>query len=111
VGHRFETGHNTDFNNTSIVDRATGYTDNVINEAIQIRLHTNNFNRVPGFTLSQSWHPPTNMIKKYTDASIQRQAKAKQAPESAHQPPLASVQLEHEPQQVHRWDAPETVLS
>jgi hypothetical protein len=81
--HRFETGHTIDFNNTSILDKATGYMDQMIKEAIEIRLYPNNFSRVLGFTFNWSWHPLTNMIKKYTDASIQRQAKAKQALDSA----------------------------
>jgi hypothetical protein len=81
VQNRFETGHNTDFNHTSILDKATEYMDHMIKKAIEIRLHPNNFNRGIAFTLSQSWQLVT---KKYTQAPIQRRARAKQALESAH---------------------------
>jgi hypothetical protein len=37
--HRFNTGHNIHFKSISILDKATGYMDCVINEAIEIRLH------------------------------------------------------------------------
>jgi hypothetical protein len=80
VEHRLETGHNTDFNHTSILDKATGYMDHMIKKATEIRLHPNNFNRGLGFTLSQSWYMVT---KKYTEAPIQRQARTKQALDSA----------------------------
>jgi hypothetical protein len=75
--HRFRTGHNIDFNNTFNLHKATGYMDCMIKEAFKIRLHPNYFSRDLGFTLSQSWYLLTNMIKKYTNAPIQRQAKAK----------------------------------
>jgi hypothetical protein len=84
--HRSETRHNINFNNTSILDTgilATGYMDCMIKETIKIRLHPN-FNRDPAFTLSQSWHLVTNVIKKYADTPTQMQAKAKQALDSAH---------------------------
>jgi hypothetical protein len=54
---RFETGHNINFNNTSTPDKAPGYVDHSIKEAIKIRLHPGNFNRGGGFNLSQSWYP------------------------------------------------------
>jgi hypothetical protein len=76
VEHRFETVHNIDFDNTAILDKATGYVDHVIKEAIEIRFPPDNFNRDLGFTLSWSWHLVTSMVKKYTDAPIQRQAKS-----------------------------------
>jgi hypothetical protein len=85
VKHTFKTRHNTDFNNTSLLDTgilATGYTDCMI-ETIYSRLHPN-FNRDLAFTLHQSWHLVTNVIKKYADTPTQMQAKVKQALDSAH---------------------------
>jgi hypothetical protein len=82
--YRFETGHKIDFSNTSILDKATGYRDRMTKEVIKIRLHPINFNRNLGFTLSRSWCPVTNMIKKYTAAPIQNQTEAKQALDSTH---------------------------
>jgi hypothetical protein len=52
--HIFGTGHSTDFNSTSIPDKATGYTDHLIKEAMEIRLHLRNFNRDRGFNFSLS---------------------------------------------------------
>jgi hypothetical protein len=68
----------------SRLEKATGYMDCMIKEAMEIRLHPNNFSRDLGFTLSQSWYQVTEMIKKYTDALIKRQAKAKQVLDPAH---------------------------
>jgi hypothetical protein len=36
--HRFETGHRIDFSTTSILDKAPGYMDCMIKEAVKIRL-------------------------------------------------------------------------
>jgi hypothetical protein len=46
------TGHQLDFNSISVFDRASGYGDHLIKEAIKIRLNHKNFNRDSGFTLS-----------------------------------------------------------
>jgi hypothetical protein len=88
--HRFGTGHNIGFHNTSILDKATGYIDHMLREAVEIRLHPNNFSRDLGFTLNQSWYLVTNMIKKYTDApSRSRTKQSKQL--TAHWPPMVCV--------------------
>jgi hypothetical protein len=34
VEHKLETGHNVDFNSTSILNKTTGYMDRMINEAM-----------------------------------------------------------------------------
>jgi hypothetical protein len=84
ASQRFKTDHSIDFNNTTILEMATGYMDHIIKEAIKIRLHLNNFSRDLDFTLSQSWHPLTNFIKRCTNTPIQRMAKSKQASDSSH---------------------------
>ncbi|KDR16514.1 hypothetical protein L798_09949, partial [Zootermopsis nevadensis] len=43
--HKFETGHNIDFVNTTVLEKTTGYMDRKIKEAVEIKLHPNNFNR------------------------------------------------------------------
>jgi hypothetical protein len=63
--HSIEAGHNIDFNNITILDKVTGYMDRIVKEAIEIRLHPNNFNRDRGFTLSRAWQPVTNMLKQF----------------------------------------------
>jgi hypothetical protein len=40
-----------------MLDRASGYMDRLVKEAIQIRLNQNYFNRDNGFTLSRAWNP------------------------------------------------------
>jgi hypothetical protein len=82
--HKFDTGHNINFSNISILDKATGYMDRVIKEAIEIKLHANNINRDGGFNLSRSWYPTVNMLKQYRRAPIRIQDQDKQALDSAH---------------------------
>jgi len=60
--HSINTGHQIDFNNISVLDRASGYMDCLIKEAIQIRLNYKNFNRDSGFTLSRAWNPVTKLL-------------------------------------------------
>jgi hypothetical protein len=43
--HSIEAGHNIDFNNITILEKVTGYMDCLVKEAIEIRLHPNNFSR------------------------------------------------------------------
>jgi hypothetical protein len=51
------------FNSTSVLDKATGYTDLLIIQAIKIKHQPKNFNRDRGFSITWSWYPVTNMIK------------------------------------------------
>jgi hypothetical protein len=72
VEHSINTGHQNDFN-VSVVDRASGYIDRLVKEAIQIRLNQNNFNRDNGFTVSQAkrpLNPPTDLSSKQTGPGI-----------------------------------------
>jgi hypothetical protein len=59
--HSINTRHKTDFN-VSVLDRALGYMDRLVKEAIQIRLNQNNINRDDGFTLSQAWNLATKLL-------------------------------------------------
>jgi hypothetical protein len=59
--HSINPGHKIDFN-ISVLDRASGYMDRLVNEAIQIRLNQNNINRDNGFTLSKAWNPVTKLL-------------------------------------------------
>jgi hypothetical protein len=60
--HSVNTRHRIDFNSTSVLDKAAGYMDRLVKEAIEIRLNTINFNRDGGFTLSRAWYPVINML-------------------------------------------------
>jgi hypothetical protein len=62
--HSISTGHQIDFN-VSVLDRASGYMDRLVKEAIQIRLNHKNFNRDHGFTLSRAWNPVTKFLFKH----------------------------------------------
>jgi hypothetical protein len=52
--HRINARHKIDFNNVSVLDRASGYMDRLVKEAIQISLNQNNINRDNGFTLTRA---------------------------------------------------------
>jgi hypothetical protein len=60
--HSINAGHKIEFDNVAVLDRASGYMDRLVDEAIQIRLNQNNFNRDNGFTLSRAWHPVTKLL-------------------------------------------------
>jgi hypothetical protein len=57
--------HTINFSNTAILDKVPGYTDLLIKEAIEMRLHTRNFNRDEGFNLNWFWYLVTNITEKY----------------------------------------------
>jgi hypothetical protein len=59
--HSINAGHKIDFNNVSVLDRASGYMDRLVKETIQIRLNQN-INRDNGFTLSRAWNPVTKLL-------------------------------------------------
>jgi hypothetical protein len=59
--HSINTRHKIDFN-VSVLDRASGYMDHLVKEAIQIRLNQKNFNRDNGFTLRWAWNPITKLL-------------------------------------------------
>jgi hypothetical protein len=61
--HSINTGHQNGFNSVSVLDRASGYMDRLVKEAIQIRLNHKNFNRDNGFTLSRPWNSVTKLFK------------------------------------------------
>jgi hypothetical protein len=94
--HIFETGYNIDFNNKHVLAKTAGHMECMIKEAIEIRLHPNNFSRDQVFTVNWSCYLVTNMMNN-TDAPIWRQAKAKQALDSGHWPPLAVFSLNMSP--------------
>jgi hypothetical protein len=60
--HSINTRHHIDFSSTSVLDKAAGYMDCLVKEAIEIWLNTRNFNREGGFTLSWAWYPVINML-------------------------------------------------
>jgi hypothetical protein len=63
--HRDETGHNTEFSSTAMLDKTLGYLICLIKEAIEIWLHPRNFSGEGGFSLTWSWYLVPNMIKQY----------------------------------------------
>jgi hypothetical protein len=63
--HRVETRHSIDFSSTVMLDKAPVCIDNLIKEAVEIRLHPRNFNMDRGLNLSRSLYPVTNMITQY----------------------------------------------
>jgi hypothetical protein len=82
VEHNIEAGHDIDFNIT-ILDKVTGSMDRLVKEAIEVCLHSNNFNRDGGFNLSRTWQPVTNMLRQ-SGEPISKQDQSKQALDSTH---------------------------
>jgi hypothetical protein len=76
-----------------VLDRASGYIDHLIKEAIQTRLNYKNFNRDSGFTLSWAWNPVTKLLFKHNT-----------------NPGKAAIELAHWSQSVkdlsHKWTGP-----
>jgi hypothetical protein len=72
AGHRFDSGHNIDFSSVYILNKATGFMDRIIKEAIEIRLHPRNFKRDSGFTLSCAWYPVLNMLHIPSDKMVHK---------------------------------------
>jgi hypothetical protein len=60
--HSINAGHKIDFNNVSVLDRASGYMDRLVKEAIQIRINQNIITRDNGFTMSRAWNPVTKLF-------------------------------------------------
>jgi hypothetical protein len=68
---------------------ATRYMDCLVREAIEIRLHPDNFNRDDGFKLSYAWHPIIKILQSYNSAPMANQGQA---------------QVENQPcPPAHRW--------
>jgi hypothetical protein len=65
-----ETRHKIGFSEATVLARSAGFMDRLIKEAVEIRLHPNNFNRDNGFMLSQEWYPsltcPTRLSNNQT---------------------------------------------
>jgi hypothetical protein len=60
--HSINAEHKIDFNNVSVLDRASGYVDGLVKETIHKRIKQNNNNRDNGFTLSWTWNPVTKLL-------------------------------------------------
>lgn len=54
--HKYGTDQNTEFSNTTVLDKTLGYMECLIKEATEIRHHPRNFNRDRAFNLSWSWY-------------------------------------------------------
>jgi hypothetical protein len=61
--HSLTTYQRIRFDGTSKLRTATRYMDHLVREAIEIRLHPDNFNRGDGFNLSHTWRPIFKMLQ------------------------------------------------
>jgi hypothetical protein len=73
--HSITTSHRIIFDGTIKLGTATKYMDRLVKEAIEIRLHPDNFNR-DGFNLSHTWRPIINMLKLPRSAPMAKQGQA-----------------------------------
>jgi hypothetical protein len=64
VEHCSQTGHIIDFEEATILVRSMGYMDRLVKEAIEMRLHPNNFNRDSGLMLNHAWGPLIHLLHK-----------------------------------------------
>jgi len=64
--HSISVGYRIDFTGTSVLNKMSGYLDQLVNEAVEIYLKKNNFNRDNGFILSQGWST-TSMLNEKQD--------------------------------------------
>jgi hypothetical protein len=55
---------------------AMKYMDHLMKEATEIQLHPNNFNRDEGFSLSHTWCPVINMLKRYSGERMEKESQA-----------------------------------
>lgn len=60
--HSISVGYRIDFTGTSVLNKTSGYLDQLVKEVIEIHLKKNNFNRDSGFISSQGWSPTTSML-------------------------------------------------
>jgi hypothetical protein len=89
--HRLAAGHSIKFSSISTLDKATGYSDCLLKEAIKIRLQPGNFNRYRDSNLSQSWYPVTYTIKQYRQTQSRERAKPSELMTIPTGPPWASA--------------------
>jgi hypothetical protein len=76
VEHSINTAHRIDFYDTSKLCTATRYMDRLVMEAIEIWLHSNNFNRDEGFSLSHTLRPVINMVKQSRSEQMEKESQA-----------------------------------
>jgi hypothetical protein len=74
--HSLTTYHRIDFDGASKLGTATRYMDRLVREAIEIRLHTDNFNRDDGFNLSHAWRLIIKILQLPNSAPMANQGQA-----------------------------------
>jgi hypothetical protein len=68
--HLLTTYHRINFDGASNLGMATRYMDHLVREAIEIRLHPDNFNRDDGFNLSYAWRPIIKILPSSNSAPM-----------------------------------------
>jgi hypothetical protein len=74
--HSLTTYHRINFDGASKLGMATRYMDRLVREAIEIRLHPDNFNRDDGFNLSYAWRPIMKILQPSNSAPMANQGQA-----------------------------------
>jgi len=62
--HSINLGHCIQFPDISILAKKSGYLECLIKEMTDRELHSDNLNREEGFSLSRSWRPLIQVLKK-----------------------------------------------
>jgi hypothetical protein len=74
--HSLTTYHRIHFDGASKLGTVTRYMDRLVGEAIEIRLHPDNFNRDDGFNLSYAWRPIIKILQPSNSAPMANQGQA-----------------------------------
>jgi hypothetical protein len=61
--HSFNNDRRIYLQNTTLISAKSGYFDRIIGDAIEIEMHSHNFNREDGLKLSKSWAPLLHTLK------------------------------------------------
>jgi len=82
--HLLNAGHEIRFEKTHRLNRTTVYMDWIVQEAIEIELHAENFNREAGFILSHTWQLVTGLLKCSPQPGIDTPGQVQQPFDSSH---------------------------
>jgi hypothetical protein len=82
--HLLNAGHEIQFEKTHRLNRANIFMDRIVQEAIEIELHAENFSREAGFILSCTWQLVISLLKCSPQPAINSPGQVQQLFDSSH---------------------------